>query len=384
MPKVAVAESVLSWAIERSGVAMASLQHRFPRLDEWQRGEVQPTLRQLEDLAKATGTPLGYLFLDQPPDERLPIPHFRTVPPVHARRPSANLLEIVHTMQRRQAWMREYLVEDGHERLPFVGSARPTDDPVAVAADIRRVLDVTEEWAADLSTWIEALRRLRTGMERAGILVAASGIVGNNTRRKLDVGEFRGFVLVDDLVPLVFVNAADARAAQMFTLAHELAHVWLGSSAAFDLRGLEPAPDRTEQACNQAAAEFLVPESALRQRWPRVQRDPEPFQAVARHFKVSVLVAARRALDLGLIRRPQFIEFYEAYLEDDRRRTARTQEGGDFYATQGLRVGDRFGRAVVRAVREGRLLYREAYDLTGLHGQTFDRFASGLDTPGGR
>ncbi len=384
MTRVAVSEAVLSWAVERSGVPVATIRRRFPRLEEWRAGSARPTLRQLEDLARATSTPLGFLFLERPPDERLPIPHFRTVRDATPRRPTADLLETVHTMQRRQAWLRDYLVEDGHEPLSFVGSARPMDHPAEVAARIRGALGLTERWAEESPTWTDALRRLRSAAEDAGILVATSGIVGNNTRRKLDVSEFRGFVLVDPHVPLVFVNGADARAAQMFTLAHELAHVWFGSSAAFDLRDLQPAPDATEQISNRTAAEFLIPEAALRQMWPAARRDAEPFQAIARRFKVSALVAARRALDLRLIGRSEFLDFYRAYLEDERRTAARPQEGGDFYATQTLRIGHRFARAALRAVREGRLLYREAYELMGLYGQTFDKFAAGLDQPGRR
>lgn len=384
MTRVAISEAVLSWAIERAGVPIETLHRRFPRLEDWQRGRAKPTLRQLEDLAKATATPLGFLFLDRPPAQPLPIPHFRTISDRPNDRVSPELLGTVHAMQRRQAWMREYLVEDGNEPLPFVGSVTDTADPVDVASRVRQVLRIDEEWASESPTWSDALRRLRAALEDAGVLVVANGIVGNNTHRKLDVEEFRGFVLVDPYVPLVFINAVDARAAQMFTLAHEVAHVWVGSSAAFDLRDLQPAPNRTEQFCNRAAAELLVPEQALRGLWPRARTANEPLQVVARHFKVSVLVAARRALDLALIQRRKFLEFYQGYLEDERRTAARSSEGGDFYATQSARVGRRFADTVVRAVREGRLLYREAYELTGLYGQTFERFAAGLSGHGSR
>ncbi len=384
MTRVAVSEAMLSWAVERSGIPASTLRRRFPRLEEWRRGATRPTLRQLEDLAKATATPLGFLFLDRPPEERLPIPHFRTVREARPSRPSADLLEMVHTMQRRQAWLRDYLVEDGYRPLPFVHSAGLADEAAAVAARIREALGLTERWTEESPTWTDALRRLRSATEDAGILVATSGIVGNNTGRKLDVNEFRGFVLVDAYAPLVFVNGADARAAQMFTLAHELAHVWFGSSAAFDLRDLQPAQETTEQICNRTAAEFLIPEAALRALWPAARHDAEPFQMIARRFKVSALVAARRALDLRLIGRQEFLDFYRACLEDERRVAARTQEGGDFYATQTLRIGQRFARAALRAVKEDRLLYREAYELMGLYGATFDRFAAGLDQPGRR
>jgi Zn-dependent peptidase ImmA (M78 family) len=377
MTRVAVNPQVLSWALERSGQA-AAVQDKFPQLHKWLQGVSEPTLRQLEEFARATATPFGYLLLDQPPEESLPIPHFRTLAGQAPRRPSADLLETVYSVQRRQAWLREYLESEGEEPLAFVGSARTQDAPQAVAARMREALELQPDWAQRLPTWTHALGELLRRMEERGITVVVSGIVGNNTRRKLDPAEFRGFVLVDAYAPFVFVNGADGKAAQMFTLAHELAHVWLGSSAAFDLWNLEPAEDATEQACNRIAAEFLVAEEAMRQAWPSVWREEDPFQALARRFKVSSLVVARRALDLRLISRDAFFEFYEAYAQDERRRTSRQTEGGNFYATQTLRLGRRFAETLVRATREGKISYKEAYRLTGLYGQTFERFAKAL------
>lgn len=369
--KVGIRPSVLSWAVHRAGVDLHS---RFPRLDDWLSGAAQPTLRQLEDFARAASVPFGYLFLPEPPEESLPIPHFRTLTDRQAERPSPDLLETIYLMQRRQGWMREYLIEQGHEPLPFVGLAGIRDNPGQVAQRIRETLGLGDAWASDRRTWTDALRGLQERAEDAGILVVTSSIVGNNTRRKLDVEEFRGFVLVDEYAPLVFLNGADGKAAQMFTLAHELAHVWLGSSASFDLRDLQPAPDKTEEACNRIAAEFLVPADSLQSFWRIIWRQPDRFQAIARQFKVSEIVAARRALDLELISRDEFFTFYEEYQRRERT-PGRGGEGGDFYATQRLRLGRRFGEAVVRAVREGRLLYSEAYRLTGLYGRTFDRYA---------
>jgi Zn-dependent peptidase ImmA (M78 family) len=378
MTRVAINPEILHWACERAGVPIDALIHRFPKFEQWESGEAKPTLRQLEALAKKTLTPLGYFFLDQPPEDRLPIPDFRTVDDLSVHTPSPNLLDTVQMMQRRQAWMRDFLIEQGQPRLAFVGAAEPTEDPVLVADEIRRVLGTGEDWAAQQRTWTDALRALRLAVEEAGILVVINGIVGNNTHRKLDPGEFRGFVLADEYAPLVFVNGADGKAAQMFTLAHELVHVWFDKSAAFDLRELQPAEDRIERACNKVAAEFLVPESELRLLWKNAQREPDPFQVIARNFKVSTLVAARRAMDLALISRDAFFDFYSAYIADERRLTARKRTGGDFYANQDARVGRRFAHAVVRAAKEGRLLYREAYQLTGLRGKTFDKYAKSL------
>lgn len=378
MTKVPVSSAVLRWALERSGYPL-SVRKKFPKYEEWLRGEDQPTLRQLEKFAQMTRTPLGYFFLSEPPQEKLPIPYFRTIGDERRRDPSPDLIETVQTMQQRQAWMREYLIEEGQGPLPFVGCARPTDNPTSIAGMIREALNLPQRWAGKLPNWKQALRYLQLKMEDAGILVVINSVVGNNTHRKLSVNEFRGFVLVDEYCPLVFVNGSDAKVAQMFTLAHELAHIWLGISAAFDLHELHPADNETERLCNRIAAEFLVPADEMKEFWIRVHGHSDRFSRVAREFKVSELVAARRALDLGLITKAEFVEFYRTILERERQDTD-VQGGGDFYANQDLRIGRRFAEAVIRATREGRLLYRDAYRLTGLYGSTFEAYAARLES----
>jgi Zn-dependent peptidase ImmA (M78 family) len=359
---------------------MEDLEGKFPKIRQWSTGKDHPTLRQLESLSKATLTPLGFFFLAEPPEERLPIPYYRTVKEETPTSPTPDLLETIHTMQRRQDWMREFLLDQGHDRIRIVKSARLDEDTTVVADKIRQTLGFDKDWASEKKNWTDALGFLREAIEAAEILVIVNGIVGNNTHRKLDVGEFRGFVLVDDYAPLIFVNGADGKAAQMFTLAHELVHVFFGSSAAFDLREMQPADNPTEKACNRVAAEFLVPEKALRRIWNSAKEDAEPFQVIAQQFKVSALVAARRALDLRLIKKNEFLDFYRQYQQDERRVAERRPGGGDFYANQNMRIGRRFGKAVVQAAQEGKLLYSEAYHLTGLYGKTFDGYVTHLKT----
>jgi Zn-dependent peptidase ImmA (M78 family) len=161
----------------------------------------------------------------------------------------------------------------------------------------------------------------------------------------------------------------------MFTLAHELAHIWFGVSAAFDLQNLQAANNDIEKACNLVAAEFLVPEIEIREIWQRVKNSNERFQALARHFKVSEIVAARRALDLTLITKDEFFAFYQNRIA---RENNNNSSGGNFYASQNYRIGRRFGESVIRATLEGKLLYSEAYRLTGIRGKTFSEFATRL------
>ncbi len=378
MSRIAVTESILHWALERSARTTDDLKGKFPKIGQWLSGEVQPTLAQLEKFAKATHTPFGFLFLNKPPEEEPPISCFRTVGDTPSYRPSTDLLDTIYLMERRQWWMRDYLIDQGHDPLPFVGSAATGDEIKATAEKIREILGFDLQWAKTQPTWKAALDMLRKRMGQAGILVFSNGVVGNNTHRKLDVSEFRGFVLVDEYAPLVFVNNTDGKAAQMFTLAHELAHVFYGSSAAFDLRQMQPADDPTEQTCNRVAAEFLVPEDALRQVWPDVRDSREPFQALAQHFKVSAIVAARRVLDMELIRRSDFFEFYQKW-KNERMNAATPATGGDFYNTQNSRLDYRFSSSVIREVKSGRMSYIEAYRLTQLYGKTFEEYASRLN-----
>jgi Zn-dependent peptidase ImmA (M78 family) len=219
---------------------------------------------------------------------------------------------------------------------------------------------------------------LRRAVEDKGVLVVINGVFGNNTHQALDPEEFRGFVLCDRHAPLIFINGADFKSAQMFTLAHELAHLWLGKDGVFNLQDLQPSADAIEKFCNRVAAEVLIPSHELEACWPQARGAADPYTALARRFKVSPIVAARRVLDHGLISRAKFFAFLETSREAEQQLHKRRPSGGDFYRTQEVRVGHRFGGAVIRAVREGKLLYKDAYRLTGLYGKTFDQFAQEL------
>lgn len=378
MTRIQIKPELLRWACERSFVDRTALGVRFPQLDAWESGDKQPTLKQLETFAKATRTPIGFLFLPEAPVERLPIRDLRTAKG-GPMRPSADLLDTVYAMQRRQDWMREDRLECEADPLEFVGSARLDDDPIAVGREMRRVVGLDEGWASRVSTWVEAVGELRRFIERLGVMAVINGVVGNNTHRRLNVDEFRGFAMVDRHAPLIFVNGADAKSAQMFTLAHELAHVWLGSEgeglSGFD--GIFPGGTAVEKFCDQAAAEFLVPARELKERWRDIKNSPDAFEKLARFFKVSPIVAGRRVMDLRLVSRETFFEFYEEYIKRERKRS-RPAGGGDFYNNQNTRVGETFALSVIRAALESRLSFKDAYDLTGLHGGAFQEYARRL------
>jgi Zn-dependent peptidase ImmA (M78 family) len=372
---------VLRWARERADFSIVDLAEKMgvkpDRVSSWEEsGDI--TVAQVDKLSHYTHTPLGFLFLAEPPEDRLPVTDFRTLGD-RSPRPSPDLLETVQSMQRRVSWMREDLLEEGADPLKFVGSSRTDETVETIVCSMRDALGLEYDWAEEKETWGEALRYLRVLLEDAGVLVVFNGVVGNNSHRKLSVQEFRGFALVDDYAPLIFVNGADSKSAQMFTLAHELAHVFIGASGVSIIDPLQPSTNSLERLCNAVAAEFLVPESEFRPYWDTLPRNAERIPLTARHFKVSSVVAARRALELGLIEHETLAGFYLRFQGADQKSSRNT--GGDFWNNQNVRVGRKFGAAVVRAVSEGRLLYREAYLLTGLKGKTFDKFVKKIAAP---
>lgn len=363
MNRVVVKPELLRWARERSGRSAETLAGKFPRLEAWERGEAQPTLKQLEQFAKATFTPVGYLFLQEPPVERVPIPDFRTLAGTPTGRPSPDMLDTIYLCQQRQEWYRDFARTMGEKPLALVGSVKVTDDVVATAAAMRRALGFDLDERRRLPTWTEALRRFVEQADGLGILVMVSGVVGSNNRRRLDPQEFRGFALADTLAPLVFVNGADTKAAQMFTLAHELAHLWLGESAVSDAQASEVPRHAVERWCNQVAAEVLVPLAAMRATYDRAAELDAEIARLARQFKVSTLVILRRIHDAGGLSRGQFRAAYEAELE--RLRALPRTSGGDFYLTLGARAGKTFARALVVSTLEGRTSFTEAFRLLG-------------------
>jgi len=313
--RVSVAPEMLVWARKRSGRQASDFVKRFPKLRQWESGELAPTMRQLGDFAKATHTPVGFLFLPEPPVEEVPLPDFRTFGDEEVRTPTPDLLDTVYACQLRQDWYRDFAEDRGYDEVELVGSLTVDDEAAEAAARLRDLLGFGLARRVDFRTWSETLDGLRDHAEAVGVLVMINGVVGSDTHRRLNPKEFRGFALADQLAPVVFVNGADTKAAQIFTLAHELAHLALGSSALSrpDLAEMDMGSG-VEAWCNRVAAELLVPRTSIVQEYVASPDLTTELDRLAKFYKVSTLVVLRRIYDAGLMAWDVYRPAYEAEL----------------------------------------------------------------------
>ncbi len=376
-PRMKVRPELLQWACKRRQANPAELRKRFPKYDDWESGAKTPTYKQLEDFARFMHIPVGFLFFSEPLDEPIPVHDLRTMGDQKVLQPSDNLLDTIYMCQQRQNWYQTFAMLEGEEPLPFVGSSTVQSNVETTATEIRTILSFDIEERQELPNWTQALRYFANQADDLGILVMISGIVRNNTHRKLNPKEFRGFALSDKLAPLIFINGADAKAAQIFTIAHELAHIWLGESSLSNVAPNSFSSHVTERWCNQVAAEVLVPLVSLRQNFREDVTLSDELQRLVNYYKTSTLVVLRRLFEMEALQHSTFAEQYRYQLNQLKPRKG--SGGGNFHATLKTRVGQRFGTALVESTLSGDTSYTDALYYLGIKKiSTLDAFAESL------
>ena len=370
---------MLTWARERAGferdrLAKGSVSAR--KIKAWEDGQEYPTQNQAMELAEKLGISYAMLFMPTVPAPDNPsIPDLRTVSGQRMKNPSLAFRDVLNSTLVRQDWVRDERKDYGAKPLKFVGRFTVNSDPKKVAADMRSALELSPADRAECADYEAFIKHLVSRAEGLGILVMRSAIVGHDTHRKLDVKEFRGFALSDSLAPVVFINDADAKAAQVFTVAHEMVHIWIGEDGVSDRtpNQKKESANKIELFCDQVAAELLVPEAEFNNVW-RDAPVRAAAQSIARHFRVSTLVALRRAKDLKRIDFDTFIdavnEEYDRYRALDQKKREKQKDkdtqGGNFWASFDIRNGKSLNASVASAVATNRASFTEASTLLGV------------------
>jgi len=364
---------ILRWGRARldfpQEIVAAKLHVNFDKYRSWEAGKSYPTINQAMNIGNILKIPFGYLYLSHPPKtDDLPFNDFRTIKDLRFQNASIDLRDTINIILRQQEWYSAYRKEEGKDTLPFVGAFTPSESIGSIVSDIRSVLSWSDRLFTTVYSRPDYLRALIALCEQAGITVVRSGIVGNNTHRKLNISEFRGFAICDEYCPYVFINSNDCYAGQIFTLSHELAHIWYGKSGISNLN-----PDdqelssfqNLEKTCNRIAAELLVPEELLH-KWTRAF-DYQAIVQFSKDFKISTIVVLRRLLDTNIVTKKEFFDLYDQMLDEnaklEKTKNKSISIGGNFYNNFFAKTGKYFTDAVISSILERRLLYRDAADL---------------------
>jgi Zn-dependent peptidase ImmA (M78 family) len=373
---------MLAWARRRAGIDLNHLARlakgkiTAEKLSAWENGDEFPSQAQAIILAEKLGISYAMLFMPTvPPPDNPTIPDLRTLSGTPLTDPSLDFRQVLNDATVRQEWIRDERIDENWEPLTFVGKFNTGDDPKLVVADMRRVLQLTNAERSRCNDYDEFLKHLVARAEDIGVLVMRSAVVRHATNRPLLVKEFRGFALNDIFAPVVFINDADAKAAQIFTIVHELAHVWIGADGVSDRRPnqKDESKNSIELFCDRVAAELLAPEAEVMAMWGGGV-SLENSKRLATHFRVSTLVILRRAKDLGLLPFDTFMRQveseYERFREIDRRKREQQKKkkdkGGNFWATFELRNGKTFNATVAACLQNRRVSFTEGATLLGI------------------
>lgn len=383
-------KDMLLWALKRSRKTPEEVTTKNIPFSSWVKGDRKPTLKQLTAFAKRVCVPIGMLFLNEPPIEELPITDFRTIKNEELREPSSYLIATLDDYQFRQEWYSDYLQAYGAEPIEFIGSYTLESSIQQVAQKMRVLLQL--ENLKNISSYLEMRTHIKNKLEEIGILVGFNGVVGSNSRQKLDIKEFRGFSLSNKYAPLIFVNNADTIAAQIFTLIHELAHLLLGSSGLTNLEVENTSIEEThssqlvneEKWCSSVAAEVLVPLESMKKlvKEQSLNEDTlniEDIERLAQQYKVSSLVIIQRLYKCNFFSSyEKYNNYYETLENHVRTKMSSSQKkkGGNFYPAQINKYGTAFAQAVIESTYMGQTSYLDAYDLLGVKGyQTYKKLA---------
>ena len=375
--KVNIKPEIISWVLRQTQEEKLG-EKLMNNITKWLNGTKTPTFHQIEDFSKKANIPLGYFFLQTPPEEQIDLLGYRTVDSIQLANPSRNLIDTIHEMENIQDWMKDYRQELGFDVLPFVGCMKGIREERIIVDRIRKDLGLDEIWYEQCRDAREAFSYIRGRLEACGVIVMMSGVVGKNTHRVLDVDEFRAFAMADAWAPLIFINTADSNSAKLFSLLHEVAHIWLGEHDLFnDRRGLADGLSTIEVICNAAAGELIVPKNVFLDRWNEHEADVfATITKLAKYFRCGEVVIARKAMDCGKIKQHIYKQVVQSAIDHyNERKENKEKAGGNYYNTLGTRLDGVFVRALCESIHMGRTSYTEAYRLTNTSSKTFSDVA---------
>ncbi|MBS1517600.1 MAG: ImmA/IrrE family metallo-endopeptidase [Bacteroidetes bacterium] len=387
--KAYITPKVFKWARESARIseesAAAKVKVSVEKLKEWEEGTNQPTINQAQKLAKAYKRPFAIFFFPDIPRDFQPLQDFRKT---GSKLLSTSSIFIIREIQQKQSWISEMNQENNENEISFVGKFSLNDNPEKVAEDILNVLKITPgkyENDNPIKEWI-------TKAESKGIFISRTSFI--HSRLKLDSEEIQGFAIADPYAPFVFINSDDWNAPQLFTLVHELAHIWIaetGISNDVEPRLLKDKNYHTvELFCNEVAASTLIPENYISTLDGKTFDDSKAIFKASRILGVSSFAFLVRALNLGIISFSKYNDLkkeadkdFSAFLKRQQEKKAKQKEkdnngGPSYYLLQLNRNSRLFTQTVLDAYNGGAIEPSYASNLLNVRINKFQKLEAQL------
>lgn len=350
--RIHINTNTLLYYIEKSNTPIGLLQENIANFDNFLSGEKLPTYNQIEKISKLIKIPVGLLVLDRTVDINTQRLSFRTLESREIVAMSAELRDTIIEMQEKQFFLQNQI----DENLSINNQILRTANHLILAEHIRHKLDIPINHIPDSKN--DPIRYFRDKISSIGIFVFFNGKIKDNTHRPLNPNEFRGFSLNNSKAPIIFVNQKDSRNAQLFTLIHELVHLFV------DNEGISNKDEQSdyshtgiEALVNRVTAEILVPKLLFE------RENTLNVEELANKYRVSRHVVARRLLDFGKINKNQYNSMIRSIESEPlpRKRSA----GGNYRSNIRFRIDKTFFHFVHNAIMQDRISYTEAFRLIG-------------------
>ncbi|MGE5412257.1 MAG: ImmA/IrrE family metallo-endopeptidase [Clostridiales bacterium] len=374
---------ILKWARISARMTIESASSKIPvsadKLLEWEAGEAFPTIRQAKILANAYRRPFAMLFLPEIPLDFQLIQDFRMK---GSRELSTSSVFLIRDIQQKQAWISEVLADNNEEKLPFVGRFNYNCDPKIVASNILETLNINPGAYKTTNVLLEWVNTA----ESNGIFISMTSFL--HSRLKLDSEEIQGFAIADEYAPFIFINTEDWKAAQLFSLVHELVHIWIAKTGISNVSELALNNKSVflpvELFCNEVAANVLLPDYLFKEIPSVTFNNIAEIYKVSKKYGVSSFPLLIRALDLKIINIKEYNHLkaeaeikYNEYLKIKQTKK-KSDNHPDYYLLHLYRNGKLFTQTVLDAFKGGHIESNLASSLLNIQINKFNKLEAQL------
>lgn len=357
---------VLTQYFKDSGLSLEFMEDKIsPNFSEFLSGEKEPTFNQKIKIAKQLDIPVGLLLIDEPVKKNSSDLKFRTINSEAITFRSSELVDTIAEMEEKRNFLREQI----DYKLNFINKFSINDNVLKVADYVRELLNLKPNYYLSVRKNTQ-LKFLRNRITKSGVFVFLNGKIADNTHRSLNLDEFRGFVLIDDKAPIIFINQKDTRNGQVFTLIHEFVHLLIGDEEILGKQNYNKDFDKVEAFVNKVTAEVLVPINNFEKEYLKVTDASEDFFSnlaeLANTFKVSEYVIARRMFDTKKITHKKYDQVVNELSQQYLKNQSVHKSGGNYRSNLKFRVDKNFFNYVEQALNDNRISYTDAFNIIGV------------------